>query len=256
MNKLIVSVIDGQAVTTTLAIAEGTEVEHASIIKLVRTYLPDLEEFGPCRFEIDVVNRPQGGGAEREIAILNEHQATLILTYMRNSEIVRTFKKRLVKAFFEFANAAQKPEFNLPTTYLDALKALVASTEKLLLLEQENKAQAAQIEADLPKVETYEEMVSDETHSFTVREAAKILGIREKDFRFWLLDSDLIFRNSSGYWEPKASGIRRGIMSLKVERINGRLVQSAVVSMKGLVTCRHLLSRHDIFRHVVQTTTH
>lgn len=44
---------DGRAVTTSLALAEGTQNEHASVIKLVRTYLPDLEVFGPCRFEIE-----------------------------------------------------------------------------------------------------------------------------------------------------------------------------------------------------------
>jgi hypothetical protein len=35
-----------------LAIAEGTGGEHASVIKLARTYLVDLEEFGRVRFEI------------------------------------------------------------------------------------------------------------------------------------------------------------------------------------------------------------
>ena len=71
MNGLV-TLHDGQLVTTTLAIAEGTKNEHASVIALTRKYQGDLEEFGPCRFEIDVVKRPQGGGAEREIALLNE----------------------------------------------------------------------------------------------------------------------------------------------------------------------------------------
>lgn len=102
MNDLV-TLHNGQLVTTTLAIAEGTENEHASVIALARKYQKDLEEFGPCRFEIDVVKRPQGGGSEREIAILNEQQSTLLLTYMRNSDIVRAFKKRLVRRFYEMA---------------------------------------------------------------------------------------------------------------------------------------------------------
>jgi len=56
---------------------------------LVRKYQADFEEFGPCRFEIDVANRVQGGGSAREFAILNEPQSTLLITYMRNSETVR-----------------------------------------------------------------------------------------------------------------------------------------------------------------------
>ena len=51
-NVEIVTLSNGEAVTTTLAIAEGTEIDHASVIKLVRTYLADLEEFGRVGFEI------------------------------------------------------------------------------------------------------------------------------------------------------------------------------------------------------------
>lgn len=97
--KELVTMIDGEARTTTLLIADGTENEHASVIKLVRSYLSDFEEFGHVDFKSEMVKRPQGGGAVREYAALNENQATLLMTYLRNNEIVRAFKKRLVKAF-------------------------------------------------------------------------------------------------------------------------------------------------------------
>lgn len=47
------------------------------MIKLVRKYRADLEEFGPLGFEIYVVNRHQGGGTKGEYATLNEQQSTL-----------------------------------------------------------------------------------------------------------------------------------------------------------------------------------
>ncbi len=87
----------GDAYTTTLIIAKGTGVEHASVIKLVRTYLTDLEEFGRVDFKS---TRQERGGFPIEYADLNEPQATLLLTYMRNNEVVREFKKLLVKAFY------------------------------------------------------------------------------------------------------------------------------------------------------------
>ncbi|CAK0743721.1 hypothetical protein CCP3SC15_1280004 [Gammaproteobacteria bacterium] len=99
----LVSVIGGQAVTTSLAIAEGTNTEHASVIKLVRTYLSDLEEFGLVRFEIRPREVGKHGGGDVEYAILNEQQGTLVLAFMRNTDIVVGFKKRLVKAFWEMA---------------------------------------------------------------------------------------------------------------------------------------------------------
>lgn len=108
MSTELVTIEKGEPRTNTLVIAEGTETEHDSVIKLVRKYKADLDEFGPCRFEIDVVKRSQGGGAQREIAILNEPQATLIMTYMKNTPIVREFKKALVRAFFELRDIVRE----------------------------------------------------------------------------------------------------------------------------------------------------
>lgn len=96
----IVSLIDGQVVTTTLAIASGCKVDHASVIKLVRTYQTDLEEFGLVGFEIQPRPLGQHGGSDTEYSLLNEQQSTLIMTYMRNSPVVREFKKTLVKEFW------------------------------------------------------------------------------------------------------------------------------------------------------------
>lgn len=40
--------------------------------------------------------------------ILNEQQATLLITYLRNTKPVRAFKKELVKAFFEMRDEVAK----------------------------------------------------------------------------------------------------------------------------------------------------
>jgi phage regulator Rha-like protein len=106
----LVTLHQGEPVTGSDIIAEQTQHPHASVIKLIRNHQQDLEEFGPCGFEIHVVNRPQGGGAKREVALLNEPQATLLLTYMRNNDVVRGFKKALVKAFFELRATVRQPQ--------------------------------------------------------------------------------------------------------------------------------------------------
>lgn len=41
-NSFIILASDGQPVTTSIAIAQGTGNEHASVIKLVRTQLESL----------------------------------------------------------------------------------------------------------------------------------------------------------------------------------------------------------------------
>ena len=106
----IVTLSGNLPVVSSTAIAEGVGREHKSVIQLVRQNLSDFEEFGPLTFEMRVGKPlPQGGFAYRtEIALLNEQQATLLLTYMRNNEVVRAFKKRLVRAFYEMAKRVRQ----------------------------------------------------------------------------------------------------------------------------------------------------
>ena len=112
----LVAVIGGEITTTSLAIAEGVEMEHASVIKTIRKNIEDFEAFGKTRFEIQ--NSTSGAGRPTEYAVLNQHQATLLLTFMRNSPIVKAFKVRLVKEFFDMAKQLREqsaqPTFTLP----------------------------------------------------------------------------------------------------------------------------------------------
>lgn len=104
---IVVKAASGEPVTTSTAIAEGTGNTHESTIKLVRKYLADLESFGPVGFEIQRGKpQPQGGFAQSsEFAILNEQQASVLITFLRNSDIVRAFKVALIKGFYEMRTA-------------------------------------------------------------------------------------------------------------------------------------------------------
>lgn len=164
--------LDGDsAVTNTLAIAEGTESDHASVIRLVRKHLADLEEFGLLGFEIRPRSPGQHGGGDTEYAILNERQATLLLTYMRNTLIVRTFKKRLVHAFFEMAQKQVRP------TIKDArLAALVESLIRQDAIEQEQVRQSTEIAKLQEDLAVVEARTQPENKHFTVMGYANLLG--------------------------------------------------------------------------------
>ncbi|CAK0773253.1 anti-repressor protein [Gammaproteobacteria bacterium] len=241
----LVAVNDGQAVTTSLAIANGTENDHASVIKLVRTYLSDLQEFGLVGFQIRPREPGNHGGGDTEYALLNEQQATLLLTYMRNSQIVRGFKKRLVKAFWDLARQAASP-FTIPQTLSEALRLAADLADK-------NLALAARIEEDAPKVEFHDEVVADGHSTFTLRESAKILGLKESDLRNLAQVRRLIFKNTHDHWEPFADVVRRGWMVLKIENINGRVIHWPAVTAKGLIMIRNLLATGDLLKHTPET---
>jgi len=103
----MVAVINGQPSTTTLVIAEGVGNQHKNVLAMVRQYQADLERFGQLAFETRPRLDGQHGGGDVEFAHLNERQATLLLSYMRNTDIIRAFKIAMVEAFFAMAEELQ-----------------------------------------------------------------------------------------------------------------------------------------------------
>ena len=80
-------------------IADELGIEHATLLKTIKKHLDRLERKEPVRFEIDVVKRPQGGTYEVSYCYLNEYQATLLMTFSRNTEQVLDCKEKLVDGF-------------------------------------------------------------------------------------------------------------------------------------------------------------
>ena len=96
-------------VTTSEVIATALDKEHKDVLALAKKYQADLNEFGVASFKTNLQTRGNRNGTqEKEIVILNEQQATLLITYMRNSDKVRKFKIALVKAFFEMREQIQE----------------------------------------------------------------------------------------------------------------------------------------------------
>ena len=239
MSNLIV-IKDNQALTTTLAIADGTQNSHEAVIKLARRYQSDLEEFGPLGFQIRKGEPlPQGGFAKAtEYALLNEHQATLLLTYMKNTEIVRGFKKRLVKAFFEMADRLRMPA-QAPQSLPEALR-LAAE-----LAEQAEK-QREQISAMIPKTEAYDRIATSDG-AMCITNTAKDLQMRPKDLFAWLSAHQWIYKRAGGSgWIAYQDKLQSGVLQHKVttvERSDGteKTVERVLVTPKGLARLAKLI---------------
>ena len=91
--------------TTSEIIAECAEVTHHTIQELLRKHKADFESYGIIAFKM---RKLDGRGRPMKIYRLNEQQATLLITYLKNTEPVRAFKKALVKAFFEMRDELTK----------------------------------------------------------------------------------------------------------------------------------------------------
>ncbi|EFW07824.1 phage protein [Streptococcus anginosus 1_2_62CV] len=83
--------------TTSEIIAECAGVKHHAVQEHIRKNVERLERFGKVSFQM----RPLPSGQQAKDYILNEQQATLLITFLKNTEQVANFKENLVKAFFE-----------------------------------------------------------------------------------------------------------------------------------------------------------
>ena len=98
--------MDGKKEPYTLSsiVAECAEIKHRHLKILLNKHREDFESFGKVQFKIS----PSESGQNKRDYILNEQQATLLITYLRNTEPVKEFKKNLVRAFFEMREELSK----------------------------------------------------------------------------------------------------------------------------------------------------
>lgn len=91
--------IDGKKEPYTLSsiISDCADISHHAIQEHIRKHKARLERFGKLAFKM----RPLPSGQRTKEYLLNEQQATLLITFLKNTEQVATFKENLVKAFFE-----------------------------------------------------------------------------------------------------------------------------------------------------------
>ena len=125
--------------TTSDVIAEFAGVQHHTVTRLIQQHEADFREFGLLRFQIDAVKREGARGTKyTKHYQLNEEQATLLMTYLKNTAQVRAFKKELVRQFYamrtelykvQMAKASRRP---VRVSMTDAIKALPDSPHKAL----------------------------------------------------------------------------------------------------------------------------
>lgn len=211
MNSIVTLNESQCPVTTSMIIAEHVGMAHKSVIQLIRNNVNDFNEFERVTFEMLPFDT-NGGTQYTEIAILNEQHATLLITYMRNSKVVKEFKKTLVKAFFDMRNELNNRQVSIgDLSRMDILKLAMQSEEERLRLQQENKGLELRLEADAPKV-AFAEKVSIAPDAISVAQAAKILGTGQQRLFSFLRQQGWISRHN----EPYQVKIEQGILDVKI----------------------------------------
>jgi phage regulator Rha-like protein len=96
----IVEIIENEAMISHRVIAKNTDNLEVSVQNLINKHMAKLELFGKVHFQNEAITNSKNKINEEKTYYLNEPQATLLLTFMRNNEIVIEFKVRLVKEFY------------------------------------------------------------------------------------------------------------------------------------------------------------
>ena len=227
MNEII-KLTNGNPVVDSLTIADGVQVQHKNVVELTRKYLQDFQAFGGLAFE----TRPfetKGGIQKREVALFNENQAMLLFTYLKNTEIARTFKIRLVQAFSDCRDALARAKTSAPALpdYPTALRQLASSLEKQAALEHK-------VAEDAPKV-AFAETVEASYGDMLIREAAKTLGYPATHLFDWLRTHSWITMKN----EPYADRVKQGVLRPRVSNFT-HPEKGASVSVTAHVTPKGL----------------
>ena len=91
--------IDATPFTTSDVIAMFAGTSYRSVQRTIERQYARLERFGRVRFEITPLET-EGGLQNKKIYRLNEEQATLLITFLKNTDRVADFKAELVRQFY------------------------------------------------------------------------------------------------------------------------------------------------------------
>lgn len=171
---------DGEARVSSEAVAGGSGVQHKNVLELILANLTDLTEFGEVAFE----TRPGYNNSTVRFALLNEQQATLLMTFQRNTPQVREFKKVLVRTFFEMGR--QLAAMAVPQTLPEALRAYAAEVEQREAL----KARVTELEPVAAHAETFRQAdglrtVGDVANDFKAHCAANFPKVKVRHRDVW-----------------------------------------------------------------------
>lgn len=136
MNELVfLKSSKDEPFTTSDIIADATGNNYRSIQRIIEKQQHRLEVFGQVRFEITSVKYDRGTNFKK-VYCLNEQQATLLITFLKNTDAVADFKTELVRQFFLMRQELQSRR-NMRTdrkpirlSMTDAIKALPDSPHK------------------------------------------------------------------------------------------------------------------------------
>lgn len=121
-------------------VATNTGNQAVAISNIINKHKQDFEEFGELHFKNEALIGSRTG-QNTKTYFLNEQQATLLLTYLKNVPIVRAFKKELIREFWRLKEQATHDPMRLIAQTLETL----ASQQAMMMRLFTQKASATEV---------------------------------------------------------------------------------------------------------------
>jgi phage regulator Rha-like protein len=227
----LLEIIENEPRISHRLIAEQTDNSQVSIRKLIDKHTDKLELFGRVSFEM-TTQETAGGKQETKTYYLNEPQATLLLTFMRNNEIVVNFKVRLVNDFFkmrEILKGELKPKISYKEKVEAELLGLGFTFDRLRLNEASKVKMMKTTYKKLGLTTSYLPKYSEEDLTYSLTHLLKKyeVGISTKDMNLILIEKGIL------EVLERSSRDRNGVKTFKS------------LTEKGLKFGKNLISPHN-----------
>ena len=97
--------IGNELFTTSWAFSNVVDMDHKSVISLIRKYTQHFEKLGPLKFETESF-ATNGGMQHRKIALLSAEHTLFLCTLMRSSETTSDLFVKFIEVLFSLARGA------------------------------------------------------------------------------------------------------------------------------------------------------
>ena len=234
----LLEIIENEPRISHRLIAEQTDNSQVSIRKLIDKHTDKLELFGVLSFKMTKLNNSEKGGRPEKTYYLNEQQATLLLTFMRNNEIVINFKVRLVKDFFQMREKLQQ-ESKPSLTIQDQILGLESAIKILKVNEASKILMLSTLYKNIGLETSYLPKYSDEQYTYSLSHLLKKfeIGVSAKKLNLILL--------SEGFLEVKTRKSTGSFIDEKTKEKKPKIRTFKSLTEKGLKFGKNVISPHN-----------
>jgi len=184
---------NGQIVVSSRVVAERFGKRHDNVVRAIEEKISTNSKLRTLKYFIESSYKDAKGESRKEYLMTRDGFTFIVMGF--TGKDADDFKMAYIEAFNKMEEALKNQAPQLPTTYKDALIALVAEVEAKEQLQLEVKAKEEIIQEMQPKVEYHNEVLQ-RSDLITTTDIAKDLGMSAKALNDFLMEQKVIYRRT------------------------------------------------------------